>query len=133
MTLDPLLESGWLITLHASTALLSLILGVYMFARPKGTLVHRTLGYTWIAAMAIVVLSSLFINQIRTWGPFSPIHLLTLITAIGLFGGWRAARRHDIKNHRLNMIILWFGALGLNIWFTLLPGRVMHEVVFGLS
>ena len=81
MTLDPLLESGWLITLHASTALLSLILGVYMFARPKGTLVHRTLGYTWIAAMATVVLSSLFINQIRTWGPFSPIHLLTLITA----------------------------------------------------
>lgn len=133
MTLDPLLESGWLITLHASTALLSLILGVGLFLRPKGTLVHRTLGYTWIAAMGMVVLSSLFINQIRTWGPFSPIHLLTLITAIGLFAGWRAARRHDIKSHRRNMIILWFGALGLNIWFTLLPGRVMHEVVFGLS
>ena len=122
-----------MITLHASTALLSLILGVYMFVRPKGTVVHRTLGYTWIAAMATVVLSSLFINQIRTWGPFSPIHLLTLITAVGLFAGWRAARRHHIKSHRRNMIILWFGALGLNIWFTLLPGRVMHEVVFGLS
>lgn len=40
----PLIESGWLITLHASTALMSLVLGVLMFARPKGTLAHRTLG-----------------------------------------------------------------------------------------
>lgn len=65
MSLDPLLESGWLITLHASTALLSLVMGVFIFARPKGTLIHRTLGYTWIIAMSGVVLSSLFINMIR--------------------------------------------------------------------
>lgn len=133
MSLDPLAGSGWLITLHASTALLSLVMGVLIFARPKGALIHRALGYTWIAAMAMVVISSLFINEIRTWGPFSPIHLLTVITACALFVGWRAARTHEVKSHRLTMIILWFGALGLNIGFTLLPGRVMHEVVFGPS
>ncbi len=133
MSLDPLLESGWLITLHASTALLSLVMGVFIFARPKGTLIHRTLGYTWIIAMSGVVLSSLFINMILLWGPFSPIHLLSLVVTISLFVGWRAARRHDVKSHRLTMTFLWFGALGLNIWFTLLPGRVMHDVVFGLS
>jgi len=133
MTLDPLLESGWLITLHASTALLSLVMGVFIFVRPKGTLIHRALGYTWIAAMSVVVLSSFFINVIRLWGPFSPIHLLSVVVTIILVVGWRAARRHDIKSHRLTMIFLWFGALGLNIWFTLLPGRVMHDVVFGLS
>ena len=133
MSFAPLIESGWLITLHASTALMSLVLGVLMFARPKGTLAHRTLVYVWIAAMATVVLSSLFINQIRLWGPFSPIHLLTVVTAVGLFLGWRAARMRRVKNHRLSMIMLWFGALGLNIWFTLLPGRVMHDVVFGPS
>ena len=38
MCRDPLAGSGWLITLHASTALLSLVMGVLIFARPKGTL-----------------------------------------------------------------------------------------------
>ena len=42
--LAPLTEAGWLITLHASTAMLSLLLGVFILARPKGSLVHRTLG-----------------------------------------------------------------------------------------
>ena len=97
MSLDPLAGSGWLITLHASTALLSLVMGVLIFARPKGTLIHRALGYTWIAAMAMVVISSLFINEIRTWGPFSPIHLLTVITACALFVGWRAARTRGAR------------------------------------
>lgn len=133
MSLEPLLSAGWLIALHASTALASLALGVLIFARPKGTLIHRALGYTWMSAMLVAVLSSLFINQIRTWGPFSPIHLLTVFAGFGLIMGWRAARSHRVKDHRLTMILLWFGALGLNIWFTLLPGRVMHEVVFGPS
>ena len=105
-------------------------MGVFIFVRPKGTTIHRILGYTWIVAMATVVLSSVFINQIRLWGPFSPIHLLTAFTAWGLFDGWRAARGHRVRNHRNTMIALWIGALGLNIWFTLLPGRVMHDVVF---
>ena len=131
MSLSPLLASGWLITLHASTAILSLVMGVYIFARPKGTLIHRTLGYTWIGAMATVVVSSVFINGIRVWGPFSPIQVLTVVTAVALFAGWRAARARNIKSHRLTMIFLWIGALGLNIWFTLLPGRVMHNVIFG--
>ena len=133
MSLEPLFDAGWLIALHASTAVLSLVLGIYIFARPKGTLIHRSLGYVWIAAMATVVLSSVFINQIRLWGPFSPIHLLTLFTGVSLVLGWRAARRHDIRSHKITMIAMWIGALGLNIWFTLLPGRVMHQVVFGPS
>ena len=131
MTLDPLFAAGWLISLHASTAVLSLVLGVYIFARPKGSMIHRTLGYTWMIAMVVVILSSLFINQIRLLGPFSPIHLLTVGAAVGLFLGWRAARQHRVRQHRRAMVLLWFGALALNIWFTLLPGRVMHEVVFG--
>ena len=133
MTISPLIEAGWLIALHASTAILSLILGIFIFLRPKGSLIHRSLGYVWIAAMAIVVLSSVFINQIRLWGPFSPIHLLTLFTGFALVSGWLAARRHKVKSHKTTMISLWIGALGLNIWFTLMPGRVMHDVVFGPS
>ena len=70
--LAPLTEAGWLITLHASTAMLSLLLGVFILARPKGSLAHRALGYAWLAGMALAVLSSLFISQIRLWGALQP-------------------------------------------------------------
>ena len=43
-------ESGWLITLHASTALLSLVMGVLIFRAAQGHAdSSRALGYTWIA------------------------------------------------------------------------------------
>ncbi len=111
--------------------MLSLLLGIFILARPKGSLVHRALGYAWLVGMALAVLSSLFISQIRLWGPFSPIHLLSMFTIFSLLYGWRAARRHDRRAHQITMIATWVGALGLNFWFTLLPGRAMHEVFFG--
>ena len=129
--LTPLTDEGWLITLHASTAMLSLLLGIFILARPKGSLVHRALGYAWLVGMALAVLSSLFISQIRLWGPFSPIHLLSVFTIFSLLYGWHAARRHNRRAHQITMIATWVGALGLNFWFTLLPGRAMHEVFFG--
>ena len=92
--LAPQTEADWLITLHASPAMLWLLLGVFILARPKGSLVHRALGYAWLAGIALAVLSSLFISQIRLWGPFSPIHLLSVFTIFSLLYGWHAARRH---------------------------------------
>lgn len=131
--LSPLTDEGWLITLHASTAVLSLLVGIFILVRPKGNFVHRCLGYAWLLGMMLAVLSSLFINQIRLWGPFSPIHLLSVFTVCALIFGWRAARRHDRRTHQFTMIATWIGALGLNFWFTLLPGRVMHELFFGTA
>jgi uncharacterized membrane protein len=43
---------------------------------------------------------------------------------------WRA-RRHDVTGHRLTMIFTFSGALVIAGLFTLLPGRIMHAVVFG--
>jgi len=42
-----------------------------------------------------------------------------------------AARRHQVAAHRRAMIMLFAGALVIAGLFTLLPGRVMHKVVFG--
>jgi uncharacterized membrane protein len=42
-----------------------------------------------------------------------------------------AARRHHVGNHRFAMISLFAGALVIAGAFTLLPGRIMHRVVFG--
>ncbi len=53
-------------------------------AAPKGTLPHRTLGWVWVVLMAVVALSSLFIHTIRMVGPFSLIHLLSLLVIVTL-------------------------------------------------
>jgi uncharacterized membrane protein len=131
LSLAPLLDAAPQIPLHAFAAMAAFALGVVQFAAPKGTLPHRTIGWIWVTLMAIVALSSFWIHQIRLVGPFSPIHVLSIFTlAILPLGIWRA-HRHEVAGHRRIMISIFIGALLVAGLFTLLPGRIMHAVVFG--
>ena len=42
-----------------------------------------------------------------------------------------AARRHNVRRHRITMLWLFAGALVIAGLFTFMPGRIMHAVVFG--
>jgi uncharacterized membrane protein len=131
MSLAPLLDVQPAIPLHALTAMAAFGLGVIQFAAPKGTLPHRTIGFIWVALMAVVAASSFWIHQIRLVGPWSPIHLLSIFTLVMLpLAVWKA-HRHDVTAHRRIMISLFLGALVIAGLFTLVPGRIMHAVVFG--
>jgi uncharacterized membrane protein len=44
--------------------------------------------------------------------------------------GVLAARRHRVRTHRITMISIFAGALLLAGLFTLVPGRLMHTVLF---
>jgi uncharacterized membrane protein len=70
--------------LHALTAMAALVLGFVQFAAPEGTLPRRTLGWMWVALMAVVATSSFWIQQVRLIGPFSPIHLLSIFSLASL-------------------------------------------------
>jgi uncharacterized membrane protein len=131
MTLAPLLEAEPAIPLHTFAAMAAFALGLVQFAAPKGTLPHRTIGWIWVALMAGVAISSFWINQLRLVGPFSPIHLLSIYTLVMLpLAVWRA-HSHRVGEHRRAMTWLFAGALVIAGLFTLLPGRIMHAVVFG--
>ena len=131
MSLAPLLNAVPQIPIHAFAAMAAFVLGIVQFAAPKGTLPHRTVGWIWVALMATVAVSSFWIHQIRLVGPWSPIHLLSIFVLVTLpLAVWRA-RRHDVADHRRIMILLFTGALVIAGLFTLLPGRIMHAVVFG--
>jgi uncharacterized membrane protein len=131
MTLAPLLEASPSIQLHAFAAMGAFVLGAVQLAAPKGTLPHRIVGSIWVLLMVIVSLSAFFIHQLRIWGPWSPIHLLAVLTlALLPLAVWRA-HTHAVAQHRRTMLGLFFGALVIAGLFTLLPGRVMHAVVFG--
>jgi len=131
MTLAPLLDAQPTIVLHAMAALAAFALGIVQFAAPKGTIPHRTVGWIFVGLMLAVALSSFWIHQIRLWGPWSPIHLLSIFTLITLPLAVWAAHRHHVAEHRFAMISLFLGALVIAGAFTLLPGRIMHDVVFG--
>jgi uncharacterized membrane protein len=131
MTLSPLLDASPAIVLHATAAMAAFALGIVQFAAPKGTIPHRTVGWIWVGLMLAVALSSFLIHQIRLWGPWSPIHLLSIFTLLSLPLAVWAAHRHDVARHRRAMISIFLGALLIAGVFTLLPGRIMHAVVFG--
>jgi uncharacterized membrane protein len=130
MTLAPLLGAPPVIQIHAFAAIAAFAIGMVQLAAPKGTIPHRIVGWSWAALMLTVAVSSLFIHTIRMWGPWSPIHLLSLLVLATLpLAIWRA-RRHDVRRHRRAMLMLFTGALIIAGGFTLLPGRIMHAVVF---
>ncbi|MBZ9960972.1 DUF2306 domain-containing protein [Mesorhizobium sp. BR1-1-14] len=133
MSLGPLLSARSPIPWHAFAAFAALAIGGAQLALPKGTLRHRAMGYLWAALMLAVAISSFWIQQIRLIGPFSPIHLLSILVLVTVpLAVWHA-RNHRVAKHRKAMIALYvFALVGAGV-FTLLPGRVMHDVVFGVA
>jgi len=131
MTLAPLLAADGAIRLHAFAAMAAFVLGVVQFSAPKGTIPHRTIGWVWVVLMLAVSVSAFWIHTIRLWGPWSPIHLLAIFTLVMLPVAVLHARRHRVRQHRIAMLSLFFGALVIAGLFTLFPGRIMSTVVFG--
>jgi uncharacterized membrane protein len=131
MTLAPLLSASPTIQAHAYLAFAALALGAAQFALPRGVTLHRAMGRAWALGMIGVAGSSLFIHTIRTWGPWSPIHILSLVTLASVRMALWAARRGRVEEHRSAMTWLFVLALVVTGLFTLWPGRIMHWVVFG--
>ena len=129
--LDPLLAQPAPIPLHAIAALLAIALASAQFALPKGGMLHKIMGRLWVLLMIVICLTSFFIHEVRLIGLFSPIHLLSIFTLFALVRAVQYARKGDIKRHRRIMQNLTIFALIITGLFTLLPGRVMHSVLFG--
>ena len=133
MTLQPLLDAVPPIPLHALAAIAAFMLGVVQLLAPKGTLPHRTLGWIWVALMMTVAISSFWIHghSFRLWRSWSPIHLLSIIAPLALLVAVFRAHRHDVRGHAITMISIFTGALVFAGLFTLVPGRIIHGIVFG--
>ena len=131
MSLTPLLNAAPEIQVHAIAAIAAFVLGIVQLSAPKGTLPHRTLGWIWVALLLVISASSFLIHGIRLWGPWSPIHILSVTTPIMLALAVLAARRHRVRAHKITMISIFAGALMLAGLFTFVPGRIMHAVLFG--
>lgn len=139
MSLQPLLDASLVIQIHAFAAMAAFVLGLIQFTAPKGTLPHKTLGFFWIVLMATIALSSIFIRPsvagmdlpLRQW--FSWIHIFTVFTLYGVFIGSLQLMRGGpaLKNHAGAFRNIFIGGIIIAGAFAFLPGRIMHDVVFG--
>ncbi len=131
MDITPLLEVPLAVQVHAFAAVAAFALGALQFAGIRmGRTAHRVLGWSWVALMAIVAGSAMFIREIFD-GWLSPIHLFVPLTIVGIAAGLGAIRRGDVSAHRRHMRGVFIGALVIAGAFTFLPGRTMHAVLFG--
>jgi uncharacterized membrane protein len=113
------------ITIHLAAAGIALALGIAVLAAAKGTARHRLIGRCWVAAMAGVVLSSLWIPSFLAIGW---IHVFTLIVAVNVPAAILAIRRGKVVAHRQAMIGSLLGLLGAGLG-ALLPGRLLGSAV----
>jgi uncharacterized membrane protein len=130
VNLSPLLDAPLAIQIHVAAVVPAAVLGVYMFQARKGTARHKLMGKVWLGLMVVTALSSFFIHSINLFLGFSPIHLLSVYVLYSSWHAIRAARQGRIRAHRLNVIGMYVGGILVAGGFTLLPGRLMHEVMF---
>ena len=119
--MDLLLQAPIHIQFHVLCAVYALLIGPVAIFRPRRDRLHRWLGYSWVIALALTALSSFFIFGFRIWGPFSPIHLLSILTLFGSLRGVSLIRQGRRVEHAQQMQSLYFLALGIPGVFTLLP------------
>jgi uncharacterized membrane protein len=129
--MQPLWDEGPLIAAHALAAMLALGLAVWQVLGAKGSPRHKVMGYIWAGLMLFIAGGSFWIHTLEVIGPWSPIHLLSILVMVTVPLAVLHARRGRIRSHARAMTQLFVLALiGAGI-FTLWPGRVMHAVVFG--
>ncbi len=125
-----LIETPLSVQAHVVGVVTAIVFGVIIVLLPKGTGLHRILGWVWVLAMALVAVTS--IVMIFDFGDgISPLHAFTAITVVSLTGGLMGIRRGNVRAHAGHMIGLLFGGLVIAGVFAFIPGRTMWQVFFG--
>lgn len=116
----------WAIVVHLGTVLPALLIGPVILVRTKGDWLHKLLGRTWVALMAITALTSFWIRGPS--GALGGIHILSALTLVALpVAVWRI-RSGDVERHRQIMISLYIGLLVAGA-FALAPDRLAGSFV----
>jgi uncharacterized membrane protein len=118
-----------MVQLHVLGAVTAFVIGAVLLRGVKGTGLHRTLGYTWVAAMALAAVSSFFLVGLNG-NNYSLIHGLSAWTIIVLPMAVVAARRKNIRSHAKAMTNLFMGGLLIAGLFAFLPGRMLWSIFF---
>jgi uncharacterized membrane protein len=134
MSLAPLLAAPPAVQIHVATVVPAFFIGTWLiFFSRKGARNHRATGYVYLTLMTITAVAALFIHQlpaIDVFYGFGPIHIFSFVTLFGVVGALRGAWSHNIRLHRSAMLGVYIGGILIAGTFAVLPGRIMHAIVF---
>jgi len=120
--------------IHLSTIAPAFAIGTYILVTKKGTARHKFLGRIYMLLMLFTALVTLLMSA--KVGPtlldhFGFIHLLSLLVLYSIPVAYHAARTGNIERHRMIMVSVYVGALLVAGGFTLMPGRLLGDLIFG--
>lgn len=120
------------ISFHLIVALCAMVLGPFALTARKGSRLHRAAGYAWVTLMLAAAVSSLFIRDYRlpNIAGYTPIHLLTVMTFLGVGSGIWHVVHGRIAAHRFSMWSAYIGGCVVAGSFALLPHRYLGRLVW---
>jgi len=86
--------------IHTLAAVCALLAGIVIFARPKATFFHRTLGYVYSISMTVMLITAFFIYHLTK--SFNFLHIFAIASFPPLLLGFSAAftrRRGWLPRH----------------------------------
>lgn len=113
--------------IHLISSIAALALGTIVLATPKGTRLHKRLGYGYVASMVVLNITAFMIY--RLFGRFGPFHVAAIASSATLLAGIIPAifLRHKKSWIYLHLSCMYFSVIGLYAAFasevmTRLPG-----------
>lgn len=120
----------WQLWVHLATLAVVLAVTPVMLWRKRGDGTHRLLGWIWASCMFVTALISFDLRMVND-GEFSLIHILSVITVIGVPVLVISARRRDFRRHRGQVRGFVIGALLVAGFFTFPFNRLLGSWLFG--
>jgi len=90
---------GWI---HFISSIISLVTGTWIVLTKKATQVHKRVGYVYVVAMALVIITSFMIY--RLFNGFGIFHAFAILSAFALVGGMlpmlkKKRTKKDLEQH----------------------------------
>ena len=101
---------GWF---HLVTTVIAMVAGAYILFKPKGTRLHKKVGYIYVASMILVCSSALGIYNIT--GNFGVFHVLAIAGFLTLIAGMIPLLLKNVqKKHKVfHLWFMYYSVIGL--------------------
>lgn len=104
--------------IHLASAIVALVAGAWVVLRPKGTAIHRRMGWVYAASMLILNITALLIYRLT--GSFGPFHIAAIVSLATLIAGiipaWRRKPADKwLDRHYFFMAYSYMGLLAATV------------------
>jgi|TARA_B110000908_G_scaffold5444_1_gene6925 uncharacterized membrane protein len=120
--------------MHLGAIAPAFLMATFMMVTKKGTEVHKLIGRIYMVLMLFTAMVTLLMSaQVgpRLFNHFGFIHLLSVLVLYCVPSAYWAIKNGNVKRHKWSMIGLYIGGLIVAGGFTLMPGRMLGNVLFG--